>query len=57
MSEPAARVAGVSAADLRAVESQLGRPARGVHSVAHRCPCGRPDVVRTSPRLPDGTPF
>lgn len=57
MSEPAAGVAGVSAADLRAVASQLGRPARGVHSVAHRCPCGRPDVVRTAPRLPDGTPF
>ena len=26
-------------------------------SVAHRCPCGAPDVVRTLPRLPDGTPF
>lgn len=25
--------------------------------VAHRCACGLPDVVRTSPRLPDGTPF
>ena len=24
---------------------------------AHRCPCGNPDVVETSPRLPDGTPF
>ena len=22
-----------------------------------RCPCGNPDVVETSPRLPDGTPF
>lgn len=43
--------------DLAAVEDQLGRPPRGVHSVAHRCPCGRPDVVRTQPRLPDGTPF
>lgn len=30
---------------------------RGVVEVAHRCPCGEPDVVRTSPRLPDGTPF
>ncbi|MSW80957.1 MAG: DUF501 domain-containing protein [Actinobacteria bacterium] len=26
-------------------------------AVAHRCPCGAPDVVRTLPRLPDGTPF
>jgi uncharacterized protein len=43
--------------DLTAVEAQLGRPPRGVHSVAHRCPCGHPDVVRTQPRLPDGTPF
>jgi hypothetical protein len=25
--------------------------------VAHRCPCGLPTVVQTSPRLPDGTPF
>jgi hypothetical protein len=25
--------------------------------VAHRCPCGNPDVVETSPRLPDGSPF
>src|SRR5690606_32134912 len=35
----------------------LGREPRGVVEVAHRCPCGDPDVVRTSPRLPDGTPF
>ncbi len=25
--------------------------------MAHRCPCGDPDVVETEPRLPDGTPF
>lgn len=25
--------------------------------VAARCVCGRPLVVRTAPRLPDGTPF
>ena len=43
--------------DLAAVGAQLGRPARGVHAVAHRCPCGLPDVVETEPRLPDGTPF
>ena len=43
--------------DLDAVGRQLGRPPRGVHAVAHRCPCGLPDVVATEPRLPDGTPF
>lgn len=46
-----------SPADLAAVSAQLGRPARGVRAVAHRCPCGLPDVVETEPRLPDGTPF
>jgi uncharacterized protein len=25
--------------------------------VAHRCPCGSPDVVETAPRLADGEPF
>lgn len=45
------------AADVRAVEEQLGRTPRGVRRVAHRCPCGLPDVVETAPRLPDGTPF
>ncbi|MFN8078113.1 MAG: DUF501 domain-containing protein [Kineosporiaceae bacterium] len=43
--------------DLRAVEAQLGRTPRGVVEVAHRCECGLPDVVRTAPRLDDGTPF
>jgi hypothetical protein len=43
--------------DVSAVERQLGRPPRGVRRVAHRCPCGLPDVVETSPRLDDGTPF
>lgn len=28
-----------------------------MRAVAHRCACGRPDVVETSPRLADGTPF
>jgi uncharacterized protein len=46
-----------SPADLTAVSLQLGRPARGLRAVAHRCPCGLPDVVETEPRLPDGTPF
>lgn len=44
-------------ADLDAVHVQLGRVPRGVAAVAHRCPCGRPDVLTTEPRLPDGTPF
>jgi hypothetical protein len=43
--------------DLAVVAMQLGRDARGVVAVAHRCPCDNPDVVETSPRLPDGTPF
>lgn len=46
-----------TAVDIAAVSAQLGRPARGVRAVAHRCPCGLPDVVETEPRLPDGTPF
>ncbi|WP_062440369.1 DUF501 domain-containing protein [Herbidospora daliensis] len=50
-------MSGVSPDDLAAVEAQLGRPPRGVRAIAHRCPCGLPDVVETSPRLPDGTPF
>lgn len=47
----------VDQADVGSVRAQLGREPRGVVEVAHRCPCGLPDVVRTAPRLPDGTPF
>jgi hypothetical protein len=47
----------VSDADVQIVAAQLGRPPRAIHSVAHRCPCGNPDVIETLPRLPDGTPF
>jgi uncharacterized protein len=47
----------ISEADLAVVRAQLGRPPRGARAVAHRCPCGLPDVVETRPRLPDGTPF
>ena len=47
----------VSAEDRDTLQAQLGRPARGVVGVAARCVCGRPTVVRTAPRLPDGTPF
>ena len=48
---------GIDAADSAAIARQLGRAPRGAVSVAHRCPCGLPDVVKTAPRLPDGTPF
>jgi hypothetical protein len=43
--------------DREVVAAQLGRPPRAIRSVAHRCPCGNPDVVQTSPRLPSGEPF
>jgi hypothetical protein len=39
------------------IAAQLGRPPRDTVGVAHRCPCGNPDVVATAPRLADGTPF
>ena len=44
-------------AEAAVVARQLGRPPRGLRQVAHRCPCGLPDVVETAPRLADGTPF
>jgi hypothetical protein len=28
-----------------------------VHAISYRCPCGKPAVVATPPRLSDGTPF
>ena len=43
--------------DREIVARQLGRPPRAMRAVAHRCPCGNPDVIETSPRLADGTPF
>src|SRR5215510_8061553 len=43
--------------DRAVVAAQLGREPRGARAVAHRCPCGLPDVVETAPRLADGTPF
>lgn len=43
--------------DIAEVSRQLGRPARGIVEVAARCRCGRPLVVKTEPRLEDGTPF
>lgn len=47
----------VSSDDLVEVESQLGRTPRGVLEIAYRSPDGRPGVVKTAPRLEDGTPF
>jgi len=47
----------VDRADLDAVARQLGRPPRAVLEIAYRCPNGEPGVVKTAPRLPDGTPF
>ncbi|MFY9330377.1 MAG: DUF501 domain-containing protein [Candidatus Nanopelagicales bacterium] len=47
----------MSTADREVVAEQLGRPPRGDMTVAWRCPCGKPAVVKTHPRLPDGTPF
>jgi uncharacterized protein len=44
-------------ADRAVVGAQLGRAPRGTRAIAHRCPCGLPDVVEVAPRLPDGTPF
>lgn len=46
-----------TAHDLEVMGEQLGRDMRGVVSIARRCACGRPAVVRTAPRLEDGTPF
>ena len=43
--------------DLDSVSKQLGRPVRDIVAIAARCACGNPIVVRTKPRLEDGTPF
>ena len=47
----------ITAQDAAVIAAQLGRPPRGLVAVAHRCPCGLPDVAETMPVLPDGTPF
>lgn len=43
--------------DIELIKAQLGRRPRDLYAIAHRCPCGAPDVVETPPRLGDGTPF
>lgn len=54
---PASQIGAADASDIAAAQAQLGRPIRGRVVVAHRCPCGLPDVLATEPRLPDGSPF
>ena len=44
-------------ADLDAIAEQLARPPRGIVEISSRCPSGHPNVVKTEPRLDDGTPF
>jgi uncharacterized protein len=43
--------------DLRIVAAQLQRPPRTIAGLAYRCPCGKPAVIATRPRLADGSPF
>jgi len=43
--------------DLNCIGRQLQRQPRDVHAISYRCPCGKPAVVETPPRLSDGTPF
>jgi hypothetical protein len=47
----------MTAADESVITAQLQRPPRGIAGIAYRCLCGKPAVVVTRPRLPDGTPF
>lgn len=47
----------ISQADIDAVEAQLGRAPRSIEAIAWRCPCGKPGVITTAPRLDNGAPF
>jgi hypothetical protein len=47
----------MTAVDEAIIRAQLHRLPRGVAGIAYRCPCGKPAVVLTRPRLDDGTPF
>jgi uncharacterized protein len=47
----------MTAVDEAIIRAQMQRPPRGVAGIAYRCPCGKPAVVLTRPRLDDGTPF
>ncbi|WJY89397.1 DUF501 domain-containing protein [Corynebacterium confusum] len=43
--------------DLATVGQQLGRTPRGVLEVSYYTPDGQPAVIKTAPKLEDGTPF
>ncbi|MEZ5210738.1 MULTISPECIES: DUF501 domain-containing protein [unclassified Gordonia (in: high G+C Gram-positive bacteria)] len=47
----------VPQSQLDVIAAQLGREPRGVLEVSYLTPDGQPAVVKTAPRLPDGTPF
>lgn len=47
----------VAPEDLEIVRTQLGRTPRGVLEISYRTPDGQPAVVKTAPKLDDGTPF
>lgn len=47
----------ISEKDMNAMAAQLGRQPRGAIEVSYHCPDGAPGVVKTAPKLPDGTPF
>jgi hypothetical protein len=47
----------VSEQDFETMSHQLGRKLRGALEVSYRTPDGVPAVVKTAPKLPDGTPF
>ena len=44
-------------AQLAVVAEQLGRTPRGVLEVSYTTPDGQPAVIKTAPKLDDGTPF
>jgi len=46
-----------SEADLACIGRQLQRDPRDVAAISYRCPCDKPAVIETPPRLSDGTPF
>ncbi|PFG29037.1 septum formation initiator family protein [Corynebacterium renale] len=43
--------------DIEIITTQLGRTPRGVLEISYRTPDGQPAVVKTAPKLDDGTPF
>ena len=47
----------VTDADIAVVTEQLGRTPRGVLAISYRTPDGQPAVIKTAPKLADGTPF